>query len=142
MAHSSLDKVMQHVRSLAAGQVASDAQLLSTYVASHDQTAFPVITRRHGPLVLSVCRRVLGNLHDAEDAFQATFLVLARNANKLAKKGSLASWLHGIAYRVALNARKQSARRRQHERQAHERGAFRAWDKFSLSAEDLAIGGR
>jgi RNA polymerase sigma factor (sigma-70 family) len=121
MAHPSLDKVMRHVRNLAAGQNASDqtdGELLRAFSAGDDQAAFAALAKRHGPLVLAVCRRVLGQLQDAEDAFQATFVVLARNAARLVQKGSLSSWLHGVAYRIALNARRLSARRRWHERQA------------------------
>ena len=76
MAHPSLDKMMRHLRSLATGQIATDAELLRAFSASDDQAAFSTLVRRHGPLVLSVCRRILGNLDDAEDAFQATFIVL------------------------------------------------------------------
>jgi RNA polymerase sigma factor (sigma-70 family) len=117
MAHP-LDKVVQHIRSVAASQGATDGELLRAFSISGDQAAFAALAHRHGPLVLAVCKRILGNLEDAEDAFQATFVVLARNAGKLPQKGSLSSWLHGVAYRIALNARRLSARRRKHERQA------------------------
>src|SRR5437870_4195440 len=106
MAHSSLDKVIQHLRGKAAGQSATDGQLLRAFTTSNDQAAFTVLAKRHGPLVLAVCRRILGNLEDAEDALQATFVILARHAATIAKKGSLSSWLHGVAYRIALNARR------------------------------------
>src|SRR5438105_15106681 len=119
MAHTSLDSVMRHVRSLAAGQGGkdrTDGQLLRAFSAANDQDAFAVLARRHGPLVLAVCRRVLGQLQDAEDAFQATFLLLAPHAATVGHRESISGWLHGVAYRMALNARKAAARRRRHER--------------------------
>jgi RNA polymerase sigma factor (sigma-70 family) len=114
--------VLEHIREMAAAQRAresSDAELVAVFVAERDQAAFTEIVRRYGPLVLRVCRCVLrGHLQDAEDAFQATFLLLARNAGSIRKKDSLAEWLHGVAYRVAKNVRRGSKRRRQHERKA------------------------
>src|SRR6476660_282687 len=78
------------------------------------------LMRRHGPMVLGVCQRVLRNVHDAEDAFQATFLVLVRKASSLRSREALASWLYGIAYRTAMKARALSVKRRTKERQASE----------------------
>ncbi|MFO0880975.1 MAG: RNA polymerase sigma factor, partial [Gemmataceae bacterium] len=90
----------------------TDAQLLDRFVQKKDETAFELLVRRHGPMVFAVCRREIQEIHEAEDAFQATFLVLVRKAGELRQPDRLASWLHGVAYRVARKARKLSARRR------------------------------
>jgi RNA polymerase sigma factor (sigma-70 family) len=97
-------------------ETASDSELLREYRQSGDAAAFEALVRRHGDLVLRVCRRVLSNAHDAEDAFQATFLLFARKAGSVRKRESLASFLHGMANRVARNAARGEARRRQRER--------------------------
>jgi RNA polymerase sigma factor (sigma-70 family) len=93
----------------------SDGQLLDSFITARDETSFATLVLRHGPLVLSVCRRVLGDRHDAEDAFQAAFLVLARKASAIRKRDSVGSWLFGVAYRLASQLRLQTARRRRHE---------------------------
>src|SRR5262245_7285128 len=95
----------------------SDADLLRQFVVRRDEGAFAALLERHGPLVLGICRRVLGNSHDAEDAFQAAFLVLARKAASIRQQESLAAWLHRVALNVCRTARLQSARRITHERQ-------------------------
>jgi RNA polymerase sigma factor (sigma-70 family) len=95
----------------------SDAQLLDYFVERHDEAAFEALVRRHGPMVLGVCRRVLGCAHDAEDAFQATLLVLARKAASVVPRELVGSWLHGVARRTALRARAGNRRRREHEKQ-------------------------
>jgi RNA polymerase sigma-70 factor (ECF subfamily) len=94
----------------------TDKLLLERFARHRDEAAFAALVRRHGPMVLGVCQRVLHNLHDAEDAFQATFLVLVRKSGSLARPELLANWLHGVACRMALNARAEGARRRGCER--------------------------
>jgi RNA polymerase sigma factor (sigma-70 family) len=99
-----------------AGGGLTDAQLLSRFIAARDESSFAALVRRHGPMVLGVCRRLLHDFHHAEDAFQATFLVLARKAASVAKREAVVSWLYGVAYRTALEAREVHARRRARER--------------------------
>jgi RNA polymerase sigma factor (sigma-70 family) len=104
----------------------SDGQLLERVAAGRGESsasAFEAIVARHGPMVLSVCRRALDDPHDAQDAFQATFLVLARRARSIREGDALASWLFGVARRVCDRARTAAARRRLHERRAGERTA-------------------
>lgn len=93
----------------------TDAALLAQFAAARDQTAFAELVRRHGPLVFGVCLRTAGHRQDAEDAFQATFLVLAAKAAAVADPGLLGNWLYGVAYRVARKARRAAARRRGRE---------------------------
>ena len=84
----------------------SDGELLERFVARRDEPAFEAIVRRHGPMVLGVCRRVLRDHHDAEDAFQAAFLVLARKAGSVRPGSMLPNWLYGVARQVAIKARR------------------------------------
>jgi RNA polymerase sigma factor (sigma-70 family) len=94
-----------------------DAQLIQKFVAQRNEDAFAVLLQRHGPMVFAVCRQVLGNAHDAEDAFQATFLVLARQARSIRKPEALAAWLHRVAVNLARTAKANTAQRQTHERQ-------------------------
>src|SRR5262245_61166962 len=121
MSTSGLNAVLEHVCHLVNAEEArdlSDGQLLQLYLGQRNQEAFTVLLRRHERLVWNVCRGALPCRQDAEDAFQATFIVLARKAASIRKQGSLASWLHGVAYRVALRARRDAARRQARDRQA------------------------
>ncbi len=113
-----LTYVLEHLQrglTTAEGPAATDAQLLSRFVAGRDEAAFAALVRRHGPMVLGVCRRLLRNPHDAEDAFQATFLVLVRRAGSVRKREAVGSWLYGVAHRTAREVRAVLARRRGHE---------------------------
>jgi RNA polymerase sigma factor (sigma-70 family) len=103
----------------------SDGQLLDGFVAARGagevaEATFTALVDRHGPMVLRVCRQILGDTHDAQDAFQATFLILVRKAGSVRKRDSVASWLHGIARRVSQRARSDRIRRRDYERRSAE----------------------
>jgi RNA polymerase sigma factor (sigma-70 family) len=114
-----LNGVLQHIRKVAAvhsDRGLSDHDLLERFVGVRDEAAFTALIERHGPMVLGVCRRALSNSHDAEDACQATFLVLARKAASVRKRTSLSSWVHGVACRVAASLKRDHARRRARER--------------------------
>jgi RNA polymerase sigma factor (sigma-70 family) len=94
----------------------TDRHLLERFVSAQDQAAFAALVQRHGPMVLGVCRRLLHDAHEAEDAFQATFLVLVHKVRSISRPELLGPWLHGVAYRTAARAR-QAARRRARERE-------------------------
>jgi RNA polymerase sigma factor (sigma-70 family) len=113
--------VLRYLRRVTAAHPAgepTDESLLDRFVGRGEEDAFAALVRRHGPMVLGVCRRLLRDPHDAEDAFQATFLVLVRRARSLGRGVLLGPWLYGVAYRTALHARGERARRRARERQA------------------------
>jgi RNA polymerase sigma-70 factor (ECF subfamily) len=93
-----------------------DKNLLERFVVEGDDSAFAALVARHGPMVLGVCRRVLREEHDVEDAFQATFLVLVRRAGTIREASLLGHWIYGVAYRVAVRARANAVRRRGRER--------------------------
>src|SRR6266567_8849302 len=120
MATSQMCEVIQHLRRTALlrdGAGRTDGQLLEDYVGRRDDAALAALVWRHGPMVWGVCRRVLRNHHDAEDAFQATFLVLVRKAASIASRELVANWLYGVAHQTALKARATVAKRRTRERQ-------------------------
>jgi RNA polymerase sigma factor (sigma-70 family) len=134
MVTSQLRGLIRHLEKLSAAHCPerpTDRQLLDAFAASRDEAAFGELVARHGPLVLRVCRRVLRQQQDAEDAFQATFLVLARSASSIRQREAVAGWLHGVAYRTAMKARRGAARRRNHEVQSVGRtppSASPTWD--------------
>jgi RNA polymerase sigma factor (sigma-70 family) len=116
-----IDRALGHVHALILAQevdTLSDHTLLDRFVARRDEAAFATLVRRHAALVAGVCHRCLQTAADAEDAFQATFLTLARKAASLSKTASVSCWLHGVALRIAGNLRRESRRRQARERQA------------------------
>jgi RNA polymerase sigma factor (sigma-70 family) len=122
MAQAQLGPVVRHLRKLAAGLPEpglTDAQLLHHFRVRRDEGAFAALVARHGRLVLAVCRQVLRHAQDAEDAFQATFLVLARQAGSIRRTEAIGSWLYRVAYRVATKAGTAMAKRRIHERRVN-----------------------
>src|SRR5436190_4196220 len=123
MVTGQLNGVIQHLRRamlLRDGAGLPDRQLLEDYISRRDEAALAVLVRRHAPMVWGVCRRVLSSYHDAEDAFQATFLVLVRRAASIASPELLANWLYGVAHQTALKARATVAKRKVRERQVTE----------------------
>src|SRR5579872_5050031 len=133
---------LRHVRTLAAADgTAPDAELLHAWLSRRDDAAFAALVRRHGPMVLNVCRRTLHHRQDAEDAFQATFLLLARKAGSVRELAALAAWLHGTAYRMALSVKRAAARRRAHEGRSQARrppgpSAELAWREVQALLEE------
>src|SRR4051794_22232145 len=103
--------LFQHLRTLAAPALddAADQERLDSFALDPSEAAFSALVRRDGPMVLNLCRRTLGNQQGAEDAFQATFLVLARKAGALRSRGLVAGWLYGVAHRTSLKVRASRA---------------------------------
>lgn len=123
MATAQMDAVIQHLRRTILRQDGagwSDGQLLASFIDQKDEAAFEALVRRHGPMVFGVCHRVVRNHHDAEDALQATFLVLARKASSVRPREQVANWLHGVALRIAMRAKAMSVKRRGREKQVME----------------------
>jgi RNA polymerase sigma factor (sigma-70 family) len=121
MAKGQWGGVLRHLRRAALlcdGADVADGELLERYLARRDEAAFESLLRRHGPMVLGVCRRVLRNEADAHDAFQATFLVFVRKAGSIVPRGRVGNWLYGVAHKTALKARAMSRQRRAKEQQA------------------------
>ncbi|HYV34771.1 MAG TPA: sigma-70 family RNA polymerase sigma factor [Gemmataceae bacterium] len=119
MPQSSLGDLLTYLRKVCASQEAHhlpDGDLITRFLTNCDQAAFAILVQRHGPMVLSVCQRLLSDGHAAEDAFQATFMVLARRAASVMRSQPLAGWLHGVARRVAVRAAAQTTARQNRER--------------------------
>src|SRR5262245_58826821 len=120
MTTSQAGKALQHLRSslLWCGTAGmTDGQLLEGFITRRDQAAFAALVRRHGPMVWGVCRRALPSHHDAEDAFQAAFLVLARKAASIRSPELHASWLYSVAHQTARKTRQAVAKRQTREKQ-------------------------
>jgi RNA polymerase sigma factor (sigma-70 family) len=132
--------LLQFIRRMAAvrREGVSDGQLLEQFAQSRDEASFTALVVRHGPMVFGVCRRVLRNQHDAEDAFQAALLVLARKAGSIRQPELLGNWLFGVAYRTALEARTKVWRRRAREKNLKEECAAEPTTDF-LSSELRAV---
>ena len=119
MASSRLDSVFQQLRRVVLvqdGAGLTDEQLLELFIAEKDHAAFEALVRRYSPMVFRVCLRIIRNHHDAEDAYQATFLLLARKAASLRARDMVANWLHGVALRSALKAKTLRVKKRERER--------------------------
>jgi RNA polymerase sigma factor (sigma-70 family) len=115
-----LRKALKHLHQVlhpTGGDALTDGQLLARFIASRDEAAFAALVRRHGPMVLGVCRRILRHTQDAEDAFQAAFLVLARKANSVANRQAVGSWLYRVSCRIALESKAINDKRRTREKQ-------------------------
>ena len=119
MANLALNRIVRHLHKVAlTGDDArlSDGELLTCFLTHGDEAAFAALVHRYGPMVFGVCQRVLHNRQDAEDAFQATFLVLVRKGNSIVPRDVVGNWLYGVAFRTALEAKKAAAKRREKER--------------------------
>jgi RNA polymerase sigma factor (sigma-70 family) len=153
MAYGQAGSILRHIRTILDTQASrglTDSQLLERFVSRRDESAFGVLMQRHGRLAWSVCRNILPREQDAEDAFQATFLVLARRAESIRKGESVGSWLYGVAHRVAMKAKKNAAKRWRYEREGgvHSPGATarkqragpgRAGESMAAEGGELAL---
>jgi RNA polymerase sigma factor (sigma-70 family) len=140
MAIGVLGGVLRHLRRAALirdGAGLTDGELLERFIATRDEAAFEALAWRHGPMVLGVCRRVLGNEADAEDAFQATFLILVQKAASVVPRAMVGNWLYGVAHNTARKAKAMNTRRRVKEKQAGERPSPRAAAQAARPVQEL-----
>jgi RNA polymerase sigma factor (sigma-70 family) len=142
MAYAQGIRVVRQIRRVVAAQCPSrqtDRQLLQQFLAEEDEAAFAALVQRHGPMVLGVCRNVLHHQQDAEDVFQAAFLVLARKARTIRKQQALSSWLYGVAYRLALKARTRRSRRQDREQSIPDAGSASTMDDLTVRELGLIL---
>ncbi|HEV3238580.1 MAG TPA: RNA polymerase sigma factor, partial [Gemmataceae bacterium] len=121
MGTNAVNRVIRHLRRAAFhqnGTGLTDSELLEHYLTRRDEAAFEGLVHRHGPMVLGVCRRILRNEADAEDAFQATFLVFVRKAASIRSRSTLSNWLYGVAHNTALKAKAMNCKRHLKEKEA------------------------
>src|SRR5438552_10043016 len=126
MANSQADLILHHIRELATNRserLVSDRELLRRFTGQGDEGAFATLVQRHGLMVLRISQRILHHTHDAEDVFQATFMVLARKASAVSWHDSVANWLYEVTYRLSREAKAAAARRQRHESRAARRCA-------------------
>jgi RNA polymerase sigma factor (sigma-70 family) len=128
MPAQSISRLFAQLRQSAPADPTTDAGLLDRFLSTRDEAAFTTLVHRHAPMVLGVCRRILGNEADAEDACQATFLVFVRKARSIRPRGMLGAWLHGVARNTARRARLMAARRQRYEADAAAAARPRALD--------------
>src|SRR5438105_7230457 len=139
-----MQTLVRHIRRMAGDEQdseQSDRVLLAKFIAQRDENAFAALVQKHGPMVRGVCQRLLGQSPDVDDAFQATFLILVRKASAIRKADSLASWLYGVAYRIARGLRNRIARRELLERQPLPRsvddpGMQAAWRELCMLLDE------
>jgi RNA polymerase sigma factor (sigma-70 family) len=144
MADARLGTVLHYLQEVSARRQyleQTDRELLRAFSVQGDEAAFNALVKRHGPLVLAVCRRMLSHVQDSEDVFQATFLLLVRQAASIRRPESLASWLHGVAYRMSRHVQRSAARRRKHESRARETQASNpswtiAWQEVQVLVDE------
>jgi RNA polymerase sigma factor (sigma-70 family) len=140
MADARLGTVLRYLHEVSATQQyleQTDRELLRAFSVNGDQAAFNALLKRHGPLVLAVCRRMLPDVQDSEDVFQATFLLLVRQAASIRRPESLASWLHGVVYRMSRHVQRAAARRRKHESQA--RGTQASNPSWTIAWQEVQV---
>jgi DNA-directed RNA polymerase specialized sigma24 family protein len=126
MAHTQAGTILRHIRSLvdiSSNKELTDAELLDRFVVHREEAAFAALVERHGRLVWGVCKHFLRQEQDSEDAFQATFFVLARRAGSIRKAASVGSWLYGVAYKVAMKAKQRSRRQKAREGQTRNKSS-------------------
>jgi RNA polymerase sigma factor (sigma-70 family) len=144
MSTTQRDPILRYLRGLVAHQECrerSDKQLLDDFATGHREAAFATLVSRHGPMVLRLCRRVLGHEQDAEDSFQATFLVLAHNYKSIRKREALAEWLHGVAYRTAMKVKRTAARQRRREAHSPAARAKGRRGTFARASDECLVAG-